>query len=81
MIFFLTALALVRPSIEVARYKMNQLYHYRSDGWSKANQVLLYHRRPKQAIDGVNSIAKLKFSIETQELPLYTHISIDLRKT
>ena len=75
-----TGLKLTRPDMKIARYKMNQDYHYRSDGWSQANVVLLRNRKPRREKDGLNSINTLKYTLTEVEKPLYTLISIDLTR-
>lgn len=75
-----TGLNLARPDMMNARYKMNQRYHYRSDGWSQTNAKLLRKRRPRREIDGVNSINSLNYTLKESLMPLFTLISIDLKK-
>lgn len=80
-VFCISGLKLVRPSVDVARYKMNQNNHFRSDGWSQANRVLIYNRRTRQDKDGLNSITKLNFTLRTMDTLLFTLISINLQRT
>ena len=79
--FFLLGLKLIRPSVDVARYTMNQNNHFRSDGWSQANHHLIYNRRTRAVVDGLTTIDKLHFTIETRERLLYTLVSIDLSQS
>ena len=78
--FYILGLKLIRPSVDVARYKMNQRKHFRSDSWSRANALLVRKRKAKSDVDGLTTTDKLSFTIESRESLLYTFISIDLHQ-
>ena len=73
-------LKLKRPSMEIGRFKMNKKHHFRSDGWSAENIKLYVNKISKQDVDGLNSIHKLKFTIQERLEPLFTLISIYLQR-
>eukprot|EP00795_Rhopilema_esculentum_P000824 gene824-10566_t len=73
-------LKLKRPSMEIGRFKMNKEHHFRSDGWSAENIKLYVNKISKQDVDGLNSIHKLKFTIQERLEPLFTLISINLQR-
>ncbi len=70
---------LTRPSADIARYKMNQNQHYRSDIWNLSNIKLV--TKEDYRVNGLNTIASLKFSYEIRLEKFATFISIDLTKT
>ena len=75
-----TGLTLTRPDMKIGQYKMNQKHHFRSDGWSQVNKILLGKRKPRRDLDGLNSISTLNYTLNEILKPLYTLISIDLKR-
>lgn len=71
-------LRLHRPKMDIGRFKMNQIDHFRSDPWNAANRYLLGRYRHRPSLDGLTTIKRLRYSVNVTSLPLFTLISIDL---
>ena len=74
---------ITRPKAKIGRYKMNQLFHYRRDGYSHKNAIRIKKAKKTgvgktMVTDGLNSIHTLDFDIYVENFPLYTNISINL---
>ena len=75
-----TGLKPIRPAVEIGRYKMNRKHHFRSNKPNQKNAVLLNKKNPKLETNGLNSINTLNFTLTEVIKPLYTLISIDLKR-
>eukprot|EP00795_Rhopilema_esculentum_P003750 gene3750-15027_t len=71
---------MIRPSVDIARYKMNQEHHFRSDTMNRENYNMIYKEQPKQDGDGLDGINTLTFTVEVRETLLFTLIKIDLKR-
>ena len=80
-VLFLIGIKLIRPPVEIARYKMNGKKHFRSDKWNRLNALQIYKPHTRLDVDGLNQVNKLNFTLTTKETLLFTFISIDLHRT
>ena len=75
-----TGLKPIRPDAKIGRYKMNRKHHFQSDKWNEKNAIMVNKRNPNRETDGLNSINTLNFTWTEVVRPLYTFISLDLKR-